>query len=203
MSVAILVASKDGAGTVGATVRSAVTQADVYVVSDGSCDETAAVAREAGAHVLELAENIGKPAAIHRALTKLRLPDRYDAIAVLDDDTTIAPDFVARAIEQFRKALAHDPQSAVAHFGLGSSLLQTGDAAAAVAPLERAVALQPRMRQAYYLLGRAYRGLGALERSRQAFARADALAQAERTSDQKSLGIDVPGRVPIRQKRPQ
>jgi poly-beta-1,6-N-acetyl-D-glucosamine synthase len=106
MSVAVLIASKDGSATVGATVRSAVTQADVFVVSDGSSDETAAVAREAGAHVLELTENIGKPAAIHRALTQLQLPDRYDAIAVLDDDTTIAPDFVARAVEQFRDGVA-------------------------------------------------------------------------------------------------
>jgi cellulose synthase/poly-beta-1,6-N-acetylglucosamine synthase-like glycosyltransferase len=106
MRVAVLVASKDGAATIRATVHSAVTQADVYVVSDGSSDATAEVARAAGAQVLELTENLGKPAAIHRALNELRLTERYDAIAVLDDDTIIAPDFIARAVEQFRKGVA-------------------------------------------------------------------------------------------------
>jgi tetratricopeptide (TPR) repeat protein len=108
----------------------------------------------------------------------------------------------ARAVEQFRAAIKQDPQSAVAYFALGSSLFQSGDATAALAPLERAVTLEPRMRQGYYLLGRAYRALGLLERSRQALARVDALAQAERTGDQKALGIDAASRrVPFRPKR--
>jgi tetratricopeptide (TPR) repeat protein len=84
------------------------------------------------------------------------------------------------AIEQFREALKLDAQSAVANFGLGSSLLQTGNADAAIRPLERAVRLEPRMRQAYYLLGRAYAAIGLEVQSKQAFARAEALAQAER-----------------------
>jgi biofilm PGA synthesis N-glycosyltransferase PgaC len=104
--VAVLVASKDGASTIGATVASAVGQADVFVVSDGSRDRTGAVARAAGAHVIELTENVGKPAAIHHALTTLRLAERYDAIAILDDDTTIAPNFIRKAVERFREGVA-------------------------------------------------------------------------------------------------
>ena len=104
--MAVLVASKDGSATIGATVRSAVAQADVFVVSDGSSDATATVARAEGAQVLELGENIGKPAAIHHALTTLRLAERYDAIAILDDDTTIAPDFIARAVAQLDDGVA-------------------------------------------------------------------------------------------------
>jgi tetratricopeptide (TPR) repeat protein len=98
----------------------------------------------------------------------------------------------ARAVEQFRAALKHDSQSAVARFALGSSLLQMEDTASAVRELERAVALEPRMRQAYYLLGRAYRALGLRERSRQAFATADELARAERSGDRKALGVVRP-----------
>jgi Tfp pilus assembly protein PilF len=110
----------------------------------------------------------------------------------------------ARAAEEFRGALTHDPRSAIAYFALGNSLLQSGNTTAALAPLERAVALEPRMRQAYYLLGRAYRAIGSLERSRQAFARADALAQAERSGERKVLGTDAaPRRAPRRPKRPQ
>lgn len=104
--VAVLVASKNGAATVGATVRSAVHQADVFVVSDGSTDDTARVAREAGAEVLELVENIGKPAAIHRALRVLDLVERYEAIAILDDDTTIDTDFIQQALPKLVDGVA-------------------------------------------------------------------------------------------------
>jgi tetratricopeptide (TPR) repeat protein len=86
-----------------------------------------------------------------------------------------------RAVDAFRKALAFDPRSAVAHFGLGDSLLKSGDVASAVRALERATTLQPAMRQAHYLLGRAYREMNMPERSRQAFARAEELAKAERS----------------------
>jgi Flp pilus assembly protein TadD len=53
-----------------------------------------------------------------------------------------------------------DPKSAPAHYALGISLLQTGQAQDAVNELQAATALEPRMRQAYYQLGRAYRMLG-------------------------------------------
>jgi predicted Zn-dependent protease len=85
-----------------------------------------------------------------------------------------------RAVKEFREALKRDPQSPAAHFALGSSLLQMGDTISAVRELERSVTLEPRLRQGYYLLGRAYRALGWRERSRQAFAKADELALAER-----------------------
>jgi tetratricopeptide (TPR) repeat protein len=96
---------------------------------------------------------------------------------------------LARAVEQYREALKHDPGSAAGHFALGSALLQMGDAASAVHELERAVALEPRMRQGFYLLGRAYGVLGLRDRSRLAFAKADALAQAERSGTRKALGV--------------
>jgi poly-beta-1,6-N-acetyl-D-glucosamine synthase len=102
----VLIASKDGAATIAATVASAATQADVFVVSDGSSDGTAETARTAGAQVLELTENVGKPAAIYRALNELALTERYDAIAILDDDTTIARDFLQRALVRMEEGVA-------------------------------------------------------------------------------------------------
>jgi poly-beta-1,6-N-acetyl-D-glucosamine synthase len=98
--IAVVIASKNGEATIGETIRSAVPQADVYVVSDGSADHTAAVARESGAHVLELETNIGKPAALYRIITELELTKRYPAIAILDDDTIIEPDFVEQAMDR-------------------------------------------------------------------------------------------------------
>ena len=97
--VAILIASKNGEKTIGRTIRAArATGRHVYVVSDGSTDNTAEEAARAGAVVLPLAQNVGKPSALYAAYCHFALRARYDAIAILDDDVTIAPDFVVHAI---------------------------------------------------------------------------------------------------------
>jgi biofilm PGA synthesis N-glycosyltransferase PgaC len=102
LSVATLIASKDGEATIARTIRSIREQSDVFVVSDGSADDTAEVAAEAGAAVFALRENVGKPAAIYRAIKVWGLTERYDAIVILDDDTVVAPDFVARSLAAMR-----------------------------------------------------------------------------------------------------
>jgi poly-beta-1,6-N-acetyl-D-glucosamine synthase len=106
MRVATLIASKDGEATIEATVASAREQSDVYVVSDGSADATALFAAAAGAYVLEMPHNVGKPAAIYRAVKAWKLTERYDAIMILDDDTVVAPDFVAQAMARMRPGVA-------------------------------------------------------------------------------------------------
>lgn len=101
MTVAFLVATKNGAATVAETIRSAQGQGPVYVVSDGSDDDTVAVAEAAGAQVLHLDVNVGKPSALRTAIDTFGLTRRYEAIAILDDDTVIEPDF----LEHCRAAL--------------------------------------------------------------------------------------------------
>jgi poly-beta-1,6-N-acetyl-D-glucosamine synthase len=101
MTVAFLIATKNGAATVADTIRSAEAQGPVYVVSDGSTDDTTAVATAAGAQVLRLERNVGKPAALRTAIDAFGLTRRYDAIAILDDDTVIGGDF----LEHCRAAL--------------------------------------------------------------------------------------------------
>lgn len=100
---AVLIASKDGEATISLTVRSVGKQSKVYVVSDGSTDRTAELAREAGAEVLDLKENVGKPAAIYKAMNELDLLNRYDVLAILDDDTTLEPDFMELGLKYFDK----------------------------------------------------------------------------------------------------
>lgn len=98
MSTCILISSKDGAEVIHRSVFHASFQGDVYVVSDGSTDETAAVALDAGAvGVLTLGpESIGKPNALREAFDHFALADgRYDSIIVCDDDTVLDPSFVA------------------------------------------------------------------------------------------------------------
>jgi poly-beta-1,6-N-acetyl-D-glucosamine synthase len=109
-SVAVLIACKNGEPTIANAVRSAVEQADVFVVSDGSTDRTAEEARAAGARVLALPESRGKPGALRAGNEAFSLTQQYDYVAVLDDDTTLAPDYV----EQLTRKLDADESIAVA-----------------------------------------------------------------------------------------
>jgi cellulose synthase/poly-beta-1,6-N-acetylglucosamine synthase-like glycosyltransferase len=107
---AVLIACKNGEATIGNTVRSAVGQADVYVVSDGSTDRTCAVAEAMGAHVLECTTSSGKPMALRAGNARFALAARYRRVAVLDDDTTIEPHYIAR----LEKRMDADPRIAAA-----------------------------------------------------------------------------------------
>ena len=67
-SFAFVIATLNGASTVAATVATCARQANTFLVSDGSTDDTVGVARRAGAtFALQLDENVGKPAAIHHS----------------------------------------------------------------------------------------------------------------------------------------
>ena len=107
---AVLIACKNGEATIGATVQSAIGQADVYVISDGSTDRTAEEATAAGATVLTRATSGGKPDALRAATGELGLGDKYDFIAVMDDDTIVAPDYIGKLEE----AMDSDERIAVA-----------------------------------------------------------------------------------------
>ena len=107
---AVLIACKNGEATIGGVVRSAIDQADVFVVSDGSTDRTAEEARLAGAMVLARVVSGGKPEALRAGTDRFGLIARYDYIAVLDDDTTIAPGYV----EEITARMGADPHIAVA-----------------------------------------------------------------------------------------
>lgn len=109
-SVAVLIACKNGEPTIANAVRSAVEQADVFVVSDGSTDRTAEEARAAGARVLALRDSRGKPGALRAGNEAFSLTQRYEYVAVLDDDTTLAPDYM----ERLTRKLDDDESIAVA-----------------------------------------------------------------------------------------
>lgn len=102
----VLIASRNGAPHLGAVVATAAQQAPTYVVSDASTDETPEVARRAGARVLELADNLGKPAALNVALRHFGLVERYDTVVVIDDDTTLRPGFVEQCLRRMRGGVA-------------------------------------------------------------------------------------------------
>lgn len=102
----VLIATRNGAAQLWPVIRRAARQCPVFVVSDASTDETAYLARRLGAEVLELDVNVGKPTAIREGLAHFNICERFETVVVIDDDTTLAPDFVACCLARMRGGVA-------------------------------------------------------------------------------------------------
>ena len=88
MKTLILIPAFNEAARIGrvlAGVRAAEPTADVLVVDDGSADDTAAVARAAGARVVRLPFNLGAGVAAQTGY-KLAVRERYACVVQLDAD---------------------------------------------------------------------------------------------------------------------
>ena len=85
----------------------------------------------------------------------------------LQDDET--------AVKQFERAIERGPSEAVAWSGLGTSLVRLRRTAEGISRLERAIALEPRMSEAHYMLGMAYQAAGDTARAQSAFKKAEEL----------------------------
>ena len=102
--VAILVAAHNEELVIDQTISAAsalVDVANVHVISDGSKDSTAAVARGAGANVLELNPNRGKAGALAAGIEHFELCRRYKVVLLLDADTHLAPDYLSTGLPLF------------------------------------------------------------------------------------------------------
>ncbi len=83
MSVTVVLAALNEAANIGPVVRGCLQHADdVLVVDDGSTDDTASVAREAGARVVSLSKNRGKGVAVRRGA----LEAAGDVLVFMDAD---------------------------------------------------------------------------------------------------------------------
>ncbi|MFJ6155536.1 glycosyltransferase family 2 protein [Pseudarthrobacter sp. NPDC092184] len=94
------------AESVGNTVREVLALRETYdvlVVNDGSQDSTAAVAREAGAVVLDLPFNLGVGGAM-RAGFKYAKRNGYDAVIQVDADGQHDPKEIARVLAALAEA---------------------------------------------------------------------------------------------------
>jgi len=84
-----------------------------------------------------------------------------------------------RATEWLRKAVTLAPDSPAGRFALGNALFQSGQFEAAIPELRAALQFEPRMKQAYFLLGRAYTKLGHQDEANAAFKKLDELSRSE------------------------
>ena len=80
-----IIPAYEAAHLVGPVIREALGHLPVLVVDDGSSDDTAQVARDAGAEVLRQEPNQGKGAALKRGF-HYALDQGYDAVLTLDAD---------------------------------------------------------------------------------------------------------------------
>jgi len=95
--IAVLLPAKDEALVIATTLKSilaaGVLAADIYVVDDGSSDDTGEIAHGFGVNVLRNETNVGKARSIARARAHFDLCRRYDIIATTDADTQMHPDY--------------------------------------------------------------------------------------------------------------
>ena len=81
----------------------------------------------------------------------------------------------SKATEWLRKAVAMSPDSVAGHFALGNALFQSGALEDSIPELLATLRLEPHMKQAYFLLGRAYTKLGRKDDAATAFRKLDEL----------------------------
>jgi cellulose synthase/poly-beta-1,6-N-acetylglucosamine synthase-like glycosyltransferase len=95
-AIAVLIPAHDEEGSVSAAIRSVDPGVPVFVVADNCTDRTAAIARAAGASVLERTDgsNTGKGYALAFALPTV-LETTPDVVMILDADATLAAGSIA------------------------------------------------------------------------------------------------------------
>lgn len=103
-AVAVLIAAHNEEAVLDDSLESVlgpVQPWQVHVVSDGSTDGTAALARRRGVRVLELSPNRGKAGALAAGIAHFRLSQDYAAVLLLDADTRLSADYLATGLPMF------------------------------------------------------------------------------------------------------
>jgi poly-beta-1,6-N-acetyl-D-glucosamine synthase len=105
MKVCVVLPAKNEGKVISRTLTSLlcakVRAEDIYVIDDGSSDDTGAKAKSFGCNVLRNEVNIGKAKGVERVTKECDLLNRYDVIAMMDADTTVNPDYYNAVRESF------------------------------------------------------------------------------------------------------
>jgi peptidoglycan/xylan/chitin deacetylase (PgdA/CDA1 family)/cellulose synthase/poly-beta-1,6-N-acetylglucosamine synthase-like glycosyltransferase len=103
-AVAVLIAARNEALVIEGTLAAAARQlpaTQIHVVSDGSTDDTAELARGAGVNVLALARNRGKAAALEAGVEHFDLCRVYQVVVIVDADTELSEDYLESGLPLF------------------------------------------------------------------------------------------------------
>ena len=99
----------DVEGTIGAVVKDTLKYVErVFVADDGSRDQTARMASEAGGEVISIEKNRGKGHAL-KVLFQRAIDEGYEAVISMDADGQHDPQEIPRFIEAYRA----DPQAVI------------------------------------------------------------------------------------------
>lgn len=100
--VAVVVTAYNEAEAIGDVLSKMDKSYDVYVIDDGSSDDTAEIAREHGAKVLTHPINLGQGSAMITAVKALD-GKKYDAVVKLDGDGQHNPSEISKLLEKMRE----------------------------------------------------------------------------------------------------
>jgi biofilm PGA synthesis N-glycosyltransferase PgaC len=104
-AVAVLIAARNESFVIEGTLAAAARQlppSQIHVVSDGSTDDTAELARSIGVNVLELVHNRGKAAALEVGVEHFDLCRTYQVVVIVDADTELSEDYLASGLPLFK-----------------------------------------------------------------------------------------------------
>lgn len=76
---------------------------DLYVVNDGSTDQTEQIAKKYTSNVLSLNPNVGKATAMNTAIKNFDLTKKYKYIMPMDADTVVTLDFINNSLPILEK----------------------------------------------------------------------------------------------------
>ncbi|HEX3785680.1 MAG TPA: glycosyltransferase family 2 protein [Pseudonocardiaceae bacterium] len=102
--VAVLIAAHNESVVIAdslAAITELVPKGNVHVVSDGSTDDTEALAAATGVHVTATETNLGKAGALAYAIKEFGLVERFAVVMLLDADTRVQPGYFASALPLF------------------------------------------------------------------------------------------------------
>ena len=102
--VAILIPAHNEAAVIAHSLAAAarlLPRGNIHVVSDGSSDDTVAIARDFGVKVFDLNPNRGKAGALAAAIEHFEITQRFKVMLLLDADTRLSTDYLETGLPGF------------------------------------------------------------------------------------------------------
>lgn len=103
--VAVLVPAHNESLVIADTITSLlkiINKENIFIVSDGSTDDTVKIAKSFGVHVLDQFPGKGKAGALESCIKHFRITNKYKAVLLVDADTRLKEDYLTKALPFFK-----------------------------------------------------------------------------------------------------